>query len=196
MPGRKKNSHARRINGQPKRLRPGQPDLGCKLDDRLEAQFCDHVRTGLPVEACCALVRISKQTFYSWKNRGEVEAESGENTRYAEFAKNVETANAEAMQTLHDQARKTNPLWVLERRWPQHYGAPKMRVETELSGSLETRGELKHQITFSCSDEPGLMDLLRNIPLVDADGQPITGQEREDILHGRNGNSGENGSRP
>jgi hypothetical protein len=167
--------------------------LCCRLDDRLEAQFCEYVREGLPIEACCALVGISKQSFYSWRARGEAEEEA--NTRYAQFAKAVELANAEALRKLHNTVKASNPQWILERRFPNEYGPPKTRVETELSGSLETRSELKHAITFSCSDEPGLMDLLRNIPLVDADGRPITGQEREDILSGRNGASS-NGSRP
>jgi len=69
-----------------------------------------------------------------------------------------------------------------------------MRVETELSGSLETKSELKHKITFSCTDEEGLMDLFKSSPLVDSTGQLITGKERDDILNGRNGSSGGNGS--
>jgi hypothetical protein len=186
MPG---NSHERHSTGRAKRLRKGQPALCCRLDDRLEAQFCEYVREGLPIEACCALVGISKQSFYSWRARGEAEAE--ENTRYAQFAKAVELANAEALRKLHNIVKASNPQWILERRFPNEYGPPKTRVETELSGSIETRGD--HRITISCSDEPGLMDLLKKIPFVDADGRPIT-EAREDVMHGRNG--GGNGNRP
>jgi hypothetical protein len=69
------------------------------------------------------------------------------------------------------------------------YGPPKVRVETELSGSLEAKSELKHKITFSCTDEEGLMDLFKSIPLVDSAGKLITGKERDDIL-----NDGSNGA--
>ena len=187
---KKKNSHDRYLNGRGKRLRPGQPTLCCKLDDRLEGVFCEYVREGLPIEACCALTGIAKQTFFSWRNRGEAEEEA--NTRYAQFAKAVELANAEALRKLHNTVKASNPQWILERRFPNHYSPPKTRLETELSGSIETRGD--HRITIACSDEPGLMDLLKKIPFVDADGRPITEAAREDVMHGRNG--GGNGNRP
>jgi hypothetical protein len=58
-----------------------------------------------------------------------------------------------------------------------------------LSGSLETKSELKHKITFACTDEEGLMDLFKLIPLVDSAGQLITGKERDDILNGQNGSN-------
>jgi hypothetical protein len=99
-------------------------------------------------------------------------------------------AEAEAVRRLHVRVEAADPAWLLSRRHPDIYGAPKLRVETELSGSLETKSELKHKITFSCTDEEGLMGLFKSIPLVDADGQPITGQERDDILNGRNGTCG------
>jgi hypothetical protein len=129
----KRNSHSRHSNGQSKRLRPGQPAKCCKLDDALEKRLCRYVREGLPYEACCALVGISKQTFFSWRARGEAESEA--NTRYTQFAKNVERANAEAMRTLHTAVKASNPQWILERRFPHHYGPPKQRLETELSAA-------------------------------------------------------------
>src|SRR5260221_6971114 len=113
MPG-PKTSHTKHINGRAKRLRPGQPALVCKLDNRLEAKFCEYVKEGLPYESCAALVGISKQTFYSWRNRGEAEPDS----RYGQFAQAVELANAEAMRRLHNTVKAANPLFILERRWP------------------------------------------------------------------------------
>ena len=97
---------------------------------------------------------------------------------------------AKAVWRLHIRVAVTDPMWLLEIRHPDLYGAPKVRVETELSGSLEAKSELKHKITFSCTDEEGLMDLFKSIPLVDSAGKLITGKERDDIL-----NDGSNGAR-
>jgi hypothetical protein len=176
-------------NGRAKRLRPGDPAKWGKLDDQLEAKLVTHIKEGLSYQTCCDLVGLPRATFYNWIARGESEPQR----RHGEFAKAVARAQAEAVRRLHIRVAITDPKWLLERRHPDLYGAPKMRVETELSGSLETKSELKHKITFSCTDEEGLMDLFKSIPLVDSTGQLITGKERDDILNGRNGSSGGNG---
>jgi hypothetical protein len=182
MPG-PKASHTKHINGRAKRLRPGQPALCCKLDDRLEARFCNYVREGLPYEACAALVGISKQTFFSWRGRGEAESEA--NTRYARFAKNVELANAEAMRRLHNKVMSANPQWILERRFPNHYGPPKLKAEAELTGPeggpLQAGNPYKVEITCSGPQVA--------FPILDESGRngedPPPGYRKETDRHGR-----------
>jgi hypothetical protein len=175
MPG-PKTSHSSHINGRAKRLRPGQPALVCKLDDRLEAKFRGYVKDGLPYESCAALCGISKQTFYSWRNRGESEPDS----RYGQFAQAVERANAEAMRRLHNTVKATNPLFILERRWPQHYGPPKLKTETELTGGITMEQKGKFELTISCTGE------VPTYPIVDSRTlQPINGAATG---NGTNGN--------
>jgi hypothetical protein len=122
------NNHARRGVRHKKKLRPGQPEIRCKLDDALERKLCKFIREGLSYETCCDLAGIGRQTFYDWEKRARENPES----RYGQFERAVRQANAEAIRTLHGEARKSNPLWVLERRFPELYGPPKLR--TELSG--------------------------------------------------------------
>ncbi len=102
----------------------------CKLDDRLERKLCGYIREGLSYEVSCALVGISRQSFYSWKNRGDAEPES----RYGQFARAVENANAQAVRKLHTAVCASDPKWILERRFVNDYGPPKLRTETELTG--------------------------------------------------------------
>jgi hypothetical protein len=166
-----------------KRKRPGDPNRWGKLTDQLQAELVARIEEGLSYQTCCDLCGLARSTLYEWIAKGEKEPES----RHGTFAKAVARAEAEAIARLHARVAITDPKWLLERRHPELYGAPKMRVETELSGSLETKSELKHKITFSCTDEEGLMDLFKSIPLVDSAGQLITGKERDDILNGRNG---------
>ncbi len=174
---------------QKRHTRPGDPIKWGKFLD-VRGKLITHIEEGLSYSVCCDLCGVGRTTFYSYLEKGEKEPSSP----YGAFVRAVAAANARACRELHVAVKRVDPKWLLERRFPEDYPSPKHL--TELSGSLETRGELRHRITISCSDEPRLMDLLKNIPMVDAHGQPITGPEREDILNGRNGNAGSNGSRP
>lgn len=175
-----------KTKSQKRQTRPGDPIKWGKFLD-VQGKLITHIEEGLSYSVCCDLVGLARSTFYCYLERGEKEP----NSPYGAFVKAVAAANAKACRELHIAVKRVDPKWLLERRFPADYPSPKLRTETELSGSVETRGELKHNITFSCSDEPGLMDLIRSIPLVDGKtGQPITGQERDDILNGRNGTGG------
>ena len=175
MPGQK-SSHTKHINGRAKRLRPGQPAKCAKLDNRLEKRICVHVRAGLPYEACAALVGISKQTFYSWKNRGDSEPDS----RYGQFARAVENANAQAIRSLHTAVRVANPQWILERRFPNYYGPPKLRTETEISGPggspIPIDSAAKFTVIVNCPMSDA--DLQKLMPIVDGTtGLPVPDSE-------------------
>jgi hypothetical protein len=54
---------------------------------------------------------------------------SREHGRYAAFNRAVAAANAQAIRKLHGAVAISNPLWILERRWPELYGPPKLRTE-------------------------------------------------------------------
>jgi hypothetical protein len=125
MPGN--SSHAQHALGHKRKLRKGQPEATSKLDDALERRFCRLVREGLSYERCTDLVGISRQTLYDWLNRGSAEPE----TRYGRFERAVRRANAQAVRKLHNEVRKSNPQWILERRFSE-YAPPRSR--TEISG--------------------------------------------------------------
>jgi hypothetical protein len=148
MPGSKKNSHQRHTKERSK-LRPGQPTKCCKLDNRIESRLCRYIREGLAYEVCTALAGISKQTFYSWKNCGESEPDS----RYGQFARAVEKANAEAIRTLHTEVKRSDPKFILERRFSNYYPSPKIRSEVTGTdgGPIQTEAKGNHKIVISCT---------------------------------------------
>jgi hypothetical protein len=120
-------------NGKKKSwLKPGQPSVHAKLCDAIEKRLCGYVREGLSIEVCCDLAGISRSVYYLWRDKGLEEAEAGQHGRYAAFNRAVAAANAQAIRKLHGAVAVSNPLWILERRWPEMYGPPKLRAE--LSG--------------------------------------------------------------
>ena len=122
-------------NGKKKSwLKPGQPSVHAKLCDAIEKRLCGYVREGLSIEVCCDLAGISRSVYYLWRDKGLEEAEAGQHGRYAAFNRAVAAANAQAIRKLHGAVAVSNPLWILERRWPEMYGPPKVRLEQELSG--------------------------------------------------------------
>jgi hypothetical protein len=161
------------------RLWPCDWNFGCFLfcscrkhghDNRLEKRICTHIRAGLPYEACAALVGISKQTFYSWKNRGDSEPDS----RYGQFARAVEKANAQAIRALHTAVRASNPQWILERRFPNYYGPPKLRTESEISAPGGAPLAINpFTVNVTCTEESD-----HEYPVVDSEtGLPVPDSE-------------------
>ncbi len=182
----KRNSHSRHSNGQSKRLRPGQPAKACKLDNRVQALICRYIREGLAYEVCAGLAGISKQTFFSWKNRGEAEPGS----RCGEFTRAVEKANAEAIRTLHNEVKRSDPKFILERRFRDFYAPPRTRTETELTGSIHMETPREYQIIIGLDKDdrealekwtglPFREDGFIQFPMCDAKGQPLTPNDAE-----------------
>jgi hypothetical protein len=101
------------------------------LCDELEERLCGFLRQALAIEVACDLTPIGRRTYYDWKERGEKEEQSGKPGRYAQFNEAVRRAEAEAIAELTGQVRKSNPQWLLERRWPAMFG---QKVKAELSG--------------------------------------------------------------
>jgi hypothetical protein len=174
------NNHAKHAKGRRKRLRPGQPAFGAKLDSKLQKQFCNLVREGLSFETVCALCRVGRATFYQWMQRGR--AEPG--TRYADFMAAVERDEADAVRRLHARVAASNPQWILERRHPTLYGPPKLKTATELTGPgggpLPTGNPFKVEITCSGPEVA--------FPILDEsgeNGEPLRGYRKETDRHGK-----------
>ena len=152
----------------------------CKLDDRLERKLCGYIREGLSYEVSCALVGISRQSFYSWKNRGDAEPES----RYGQFARAVENANAQAVRKLHTAVCASDPKWILERRFVNDYGPPKLRTATELTGPGGGSMAMGNPYTVNITcDGPQVAFPIRNESGKD-DELPPRGYRKETDRHG------------
>jgi hypothetical protein len=120
------------------------------LGDALEKRLCGFLCQALAIEVACDLAGLGRRTYYDWKKRGEQEEESGKRGRYARFNEAVRMAEAEAIAQLSAQVRKSNPQWLLERRWPAMYG---QKVKTEISGPdgkpIQTQSEVTMNIYCS-----------------------------------------------
>ena len=96
-----------------------------KLTPALHEAILEGVRKGMPVVRICALLRLSKSTYYEWKARGR----RGEKP-FAKLLEDIEHATAELELGLLGVVQKSafeKENWVaamtlLERKWPENYG--------------------------------------------------------------------------
>jgi hypothetical protein len=156
-----------------------------QLDDQLEAKLVAHIKEGLSYQTCCDLVGLSRATFYNWIARGESEPQG----RYGAFARAIAKAGAEACRALHTAVRRSDPKWILERRFPHDYPSPRLRAETELSRSVQLETPPKYTVKISIPEQewgqwreltakyPIKKDGWMDFPIVDANGNPITPEE-------------------
>lgn len=187
-------------NSRTKQLRPGDPAKWGKLDDRLEAKLVAHIKEGLSYQTCCDLVSLSRATFYNWIARGESEPQS----RYGAFARAIAKAGAEACRALHIAVRRSDPKWILERRFPKDYPSPRLRAETEVSGSVQLEAPPKFTVIVRLDEEgreqwkemttkfPIRADGWMDFPIVDANGNSITPEEASAASADGNGTGGRN----
>ena len=105
-----------------------------KLNPDLQNQICEVLRAGNYIDAACAYVGISEQTYYDWAKRGE----QGE-PLYAGFLEAVTKARSEAELrnvTLINRAAQSGQwqasAWFLERSHPRKWGRMQ---KLELTGS-------------------------------------------------------------
>ena len=98
---------------------------------RKREALLDNLRTGMSIQAACSLAGIGRKTYYRWLE------ESGADGKWTE---EVEAANrfAEAvqLQRLKDNVEAKQDwrgnAWLLERRFPEEYGA-KREVEVKVN---------------------------------------------------------------
>jgi hypothetical protein len=87
------------------------------------------------------------------------------------------------MRRLHSIVAAGDPKFILERRFRDYYGPPKLKTETELTGPGGAPIAMRepHRITFSCTDNEGLKNLIeevKNLPILDSQTmQPIRHKE-------------------
>lgn len=116
----------------------GRPSLLADEDRRRQIikDFCDAFEKCLPNTTACELAGVSEPTYYAWMSAGEEGVEP-----YAEFYRAVTRARARGeecmvdvvhLATLEKRDAEGNPTgmvdwkaaaWLLERRFPDRYGA-------------------------------------------------------------------------
>jgi len=104
-----------------------------KLTLALIRRFCEVLRScpGLPVEAVCDSVGITRTTYYAWLEVGRKEPGG----LHGEFSRETTKALGDSWLSLHELAARARPEQVLFRRYASFY--PLAKVEADLtSGGL------------------------------------------------------------
>lgn len=102
--------------------RVGRPS---KLTKERKKVLLNQIKLGQPYELACGRAGIHYSNFRRWVKKGE-EAQSGE---YREFRDDLKEAEGEAAERLLATIRQSGneghwqaSAWILERRYPQHFG--------------------------------------------------------------------------
>lgn len=142
-------------NGNGEVNKGGRPT---KFTPELQERITSKLREGLYVETVCDLVGIHKDTFYAWREQGEIDSIAGHVTNLSKFSDATTRAMADAVDEM-------NALWVaackgpvpydwraismwLERRKPKLYGK-RVAVTGGDGGAVEvsvTRDKLLERI--------------------------------------------------
>lgn len=100
---------------------------GPKLTPQLQAEISELLKLGCYIETACAIVGISRSTYYNWINKAKA---SNRRNKYTLFMDAVGHAQA------YDEARLVRNIrlssdgkwrasaWMLERRFTNNWGKP------------------------------------------------------------------------
>ena len=138
---------------------------GAKLTPQFIDEFCTYIENGMTAKDSCNLCSINEATFYRWLHEAEAVDEFGrpipKYVRQRELKDAVEKAKA-SFKAYHVQAiikaskrNWTASAWLLERRYPEEYGAIDRRSAMDRS-KVEEKDEqgdnLLEALRVSCND--------------------------------------------
>lgn len=139
-------------------MRVGRPD---KLNKTLEEEIVKFLQLGNYVETVCAMVGLSKSTFYDWVKRGARESDRvskdgrlrirKDERKYVEFSYAVKKAMAHSEVrdvALIGKASEKNwqaSAWRLERKYPERWGRKDNHDVARLD-SIIAKNELEIQL--------------------------------------------------
>lgn len=143
-----------------------------KFTAEAATQVLDAIRAGNYMETAAAYAGVHKDTFYEWlKNGRTAQQKTGRltalETRFAEFAADVEQALAQAEVrdvAIIGKAAQTQwqaAAWRLERRMPDRYGR---RDRVELSGGQE----VTHRVVIEAGAAERLRAKLADVITLDS----------------------------
>ncbi|MCX6345120.1 MAG: hypothetical protein NT018_08595, partial [Armatimonadetes bacterium] len=109
-----------------------------KCTPELTKLVCRYLNELEFVKTACALCGIDRKSFYTWLQRGEMEVQRLEagisrlrvqisEQPYVDFYASVSVALAQAELELLYRIEKTDPEWILERRFPERWGRHAVR---------------------------------------------------------------------
>ena len=132
-----------------------------KLTPELSARFCEAISKGHSIGAACAIVDISRQTYYNWYDKGK-NAKSG---KYKQFYCDVDNAEDKAthraekpiIDAIPQDAREAK-WWLIKRR-QDLYGE---RTYTEAKIDAEVKSEVTVNLLEKIKQKREELDDIRN----------------------------------
>jgi hypothetical protein len=132
-----------------KKQKPGRPT---KISYSLMRRLAGHLHAGCDIKTSCNLCHVGTQTFRDWKER----AENGEEpyTKLFSVASRARDGfKAHLLKIVVDAARRDAKfaLWLLERGWPNEYGAFGRRP-VPLPTEPQPPPDLSRMVKFTCGN--------------------------------------------
>ena len=131
-------------------------DIGrpSKFTPERRSAIIDAISHRIPYQYAAEANGISERTLYDWLNTAKVHELEGIDSDYTEFSQSIKRAEMTRMREHTDMIaakpeRWQADAWLLERRWPKHFGANAQVNElnqrlTNLEGG-HTHEERNHQ---------------------------------------------------
>lgn len=90
----------------------------------------------IPYQLAAEANGISEETLYDWLRTGRKDLDEGNDTILARFSESLKNIEQKRMQTHLKKLRKNvknwqADAWILERRWPKHFGTNALLREQE-----------------------------------------------------------------
>jgi transposase-like protein len=103
---------------------PGRPS---KFTPERRSAIVDAISHRIPYEYAAEANGISERTLHDWLNTARVHQTEGIDSEYTEFSQAIKRAEMTRMREHSDMIaakpeRWQADAWLLERRWPKHYG--------------------------------------------------------------------------
>jgi hypothetical protein len=104
----------------------GQPS---KLTKETKDKIKTALLAGCKIKSACTYAEINERTYYTWKERGEVELAQGKETQYTQFLQFIQECQELARPRLEMILSKAAEqdwkaaLTILERRYPEDWSA-------------------------------------------------------------------------
>lgn len=128
----KKKEKTQEASGRPTKFTPER----CAL-------IVDNIRNRIPYEYAAEANGITEKTLYNWIGIAKQHQEEGIDSEYTQFLQDIKKAEMSRMRDHLDviaarPERWQADAWILERRWPKHFGSNSQLQE--LSNRLERLG--------------------------------------------------------
>jgi hypothetical protein len=111
-------------------VEPAKPGRPTKLTPELAAGFCAAIEQGATYEIAAGSVGVRRSTVYNWLKAGEAE-DDGDHAEFLDAVKGAEARCALAALVLVRGGLQgwQGPAWLLERRYRDDYGRPRLEIE-------------------------------------------------------------------